>query len=341
MHYMLMSNALFPSTLKRARTEDDSLDEESTYFRRVLEELDRYVAESAAGCSDSVCISARVLFIARQLVRVLSGEVGTVASNLLLLNRSLPQFAVRLLLAPTSLGITPGPYYEVQRLFGRELVAALSVSLRSDEGRFRELVDSLREHVPATLWLTPQPTLLEFFLSDPHTAVHTLRCLAVLVDLGLWAEVLLLPSLSHVIQRRLLEGLLEAVRDECVVNSQWGTIFCHMLLLLLLSPLSPPSLDDAKARKDGENVINVPRGFGLREVLSAVQRDEERFVDRKTSPCFSRSRIAWGLAGRWQERRDAPVSLDRTFPGVRGTFAAKWRVITSECPPCGPPRLVA
>ncbi|KAF8290796.1 putative Phosphatidylinositol 3- and 4-kinase [Trypanosoma cruzi] len=297
MHYMLVSNALFPSTLKRTRTEDASLDEESTCFRRVLEELDRYVAESAAGCSDSACISARVLFIARHLVRVLSGEVGTVASKLLLLNRSLPQFAARLLLAPTSLGITPGPYYEVQRLCGRELVAALSVSLRSDEGRFRELVDCLREHVPATLWLTPQPNLLEFFLSDPHTAVHTLRSLAVLVDLGLWAEVLLLPSLSHVIQRRLLEGLLEAVRDECVVNSQWGTIFCHMLLLLLLSPLPPPSLDDAKARKGGENVTNVPKGFGLREVLSAVQRDEERFVDRKTSPVF----LAAILRGDWRD----------------------------------------
>ncbi|EKF31556.1 hypothetical protein MOQ_004611 [Trypanosoma cruzi marinkellei] len=299
MRYMLMSNALFPSTLKRVRTEDASLDEESTYFRRVLDELDRYVAESAAGCSESACNSARVFFIARHLVRVLSGEVGTVAGELLLLNRSLLQFAVRLLLAPASLGITPGPYDEVQRVCGREIVAALSASLRSDEGRFRELVDCLREHVPAMLWLTPQPTLLASFLSDPHTAVHTLRCLAVLVDVGLWAEVLLLPSLSHVIQRRLLEGLLEAVRDECVVKSQWGTIFCHMLLLLLLSPPPPPppSLDDVKASKGDESATNVPGGVGLREVLSALQRDEERFVDRKTSPVF----LAAILRGEWRD----------------------------------------
>ncbi|ESL05938.1 hypothetical protein TRSC58_06397 [Trypanosoma rangeli SC58] len=308
MYALLVSSALWPPpSLKRVRDGDAASDSEmSKYLYYVLDDLDGYLAErrgvrsdaadNAVGDNDNRRTSARALFIARQLVLVLRGDAGTV-TGALALNKSLQQFAVHLLLAPSSLGILPGLSDREQRRCGRDLVAALAALLRAHEGHRRALVDRLRGDVFALLRLTTQPTLLKFFLSDPHAAVHQLRCLVALAEVGLWAEVLGPPSSSHLVLQRLLAGLAEAARDEFVVGSQRGIVLCHTLLLLLLPPLP---VDDAAAGQDGERLsAGVTNGIGLRAVLAVLQWGEGD--DARGTAWAGSGFVAAILRGDWRE----------------------------------------
>ncbi|RNF19905.1 putative phosphatidylinositol 3-/4-kinase [Trypanosoma conorhini] len=327
MYSLLVSSALWPPPLKRTRSDDDddkdgaAADAETpTYLFCLLDDLGRYLAEPRGGRGDAAgnasddngnrCTSARVLFIARHLLRLLRGDADT-ATGALALNPSLQQFAAHLLLAPASLGISPGPADEEQLRCGRELLAALAAVLRVHEGHCRALIDRLRGDVFALLQLTTQPALLERFHSDPRGTVHQLRCLAALAEAGLWAEVLGPPSPSHDVPRRLLAGLAEAVRDEVVGGSQRGARLCHKLLLLLLllpPPPPPPLVDCAATGQDGEQAAAacVAGGMGLPAVLAELRRGEGEAAraGAATSPVF----LATVLRGDWREaEKNGPV----------------------------------
>ncbi|RNF06464.1 putative phosphatidylinositol 3-/4-kinase [Trypanosoma rangeli] len=331
MYALLVSSALWPlPSLKRMRDGDAASDlETSKYLSCVLDDLGCYLAELRGVRSDAAdntvrdndnwCTSARALFIARHLVLVLRGDAGTV-TGALALNKSLQQFAVHLLLAPASLGILPGLSDREQRRCGRDLVAALAALLQAHEGHCRALVDRLRGDVFAVLRLTTQPTLLKFFLSDPHAAVHQLRCIVALAEVGLWAEVLGPPSSSHLVLRRLLADLAEAARDEFVISSQRGILLCHTLLLLLLPLMPPPPVDDAAMGQDGERLsAGVTNGIGLCAVLAALQQGEGD--DACGAESVGSGFLAAILRGDWRE-------ADKNSP----TFCC---LLTQLCQLCG------